>query len=57
MGHTVVVYPKSTDDVVKIVNISREHLIPITAYGGATSLEGHATFVSGMKYGNLFHLG
>ncbi|KIP07403.1 hypothetical protein PHLGIDRAFT_105753 [Phlebiopsis gigantea 11061_1 CR5-6] len=48
VGHTVVVYPRSTEDVVKIVKISREHLMPITAYGGATSLEGHATFVSSL---------
>lgn len=47
------VYPRSTEDVVNIVNISREHLMPITAYGGATSLEGHATFVSRMKH--CFH--
>lgn len=45
-GHTVVVWPMSTEDVVKIVNISRENLVPITAYGGATSLEGQSTYVS-----------
>lgn len=38
--HTVVVFPKSTEDVVKIVNISRKHRVPITPYSGATSMEG-----------------
>lgn len=38
---TVVVYPASTADVVQIVNISKAHLVPITTYGGGTSLEGH----------------
>ncbi|KAJ7221731.1 D-lactate dehydrogenase cytochrome oxidoreductase [Mycena pura] len=40
-AHSVVVRPKSTEDVVKIVNIAREFKVPITAYSGATSLEGH----------------
>ncbi|KAJ7915509.1 D-lactate dehydrogenase cytochrome oxidoreductase [Mycena leptocephala] len=39
--HSVVVRPKSTEDVVKAVNIAREFKVPITAYSGATSLEGH----------------
>ncbi|KAF7353665.1 D-lactate dehydrogenase [cytochrome], mitochondrial [Mycena venus] len=39
--HSVVVRPKSTEDVVKTVNIAREYKVPITAYSGATSLEGH----------------
>ncbi|KAJ7789403.1 D-lactate dehydrogenase cytochrome oxidoreductase [Mycena olivaceomarginata] len=39
--HSVVVRPKSTEDVVKAVNIAREYKVPITAYSGATSLEGH----------------
>ncbi|KIP05310.1 hypothetical protein PHLGIDRAFT_30981 [Phlebiopsis gigantea 11061_1 CR5-6] len=38
---TVVVYPLSTEDVVKIVNIARAHLVPVITYGGGTSLEGH----------------
>ncbi|KAI0772190.1 FAD-linked oxidase-like protein [Irpex lacteus] len=37
---TVVVYPNSTEDVVKIVNISRKYRMPVVAYSGATSLEG-----------------
>ncbi|KAF7359262.1 D-lactate dehydrogenase [cytochrome], mitochondrial [Mycena sanguinolenta] len=39
--HSVVVRPRSTEDVVKTVNIAREFKVPITAYSGATSLEGH----------------
>lgn len=41
VGHSVVVYPDSTEDVVKIVKIATRFKIPITAYSGATSLEGH----------------
>ncbi|KAI0344008.1 hypothetical protein BDW22DRAFT_1119218 [Trametopsis cervina] len=36
---TVVVFVKSTEDVVTSVNISREHRVPIIAYSGGTSLE------------------
>ncbi|KAL1744203.1 FAD-linked oxidase-like protein [Schizophyllum fasciatum] len=39
--HSVVVRPRSTEDVVTIVNIARTHRIPIVPYSGATSLEGH----------------
>lgn len=41
VAHTVVVYPQSTDDVVKIVQIATNYRMPITPYSGATSLEGH----------------
>ncbi|KAF7978658.1 hypothetical protein HWV62_45178 [Athelia sp. TMB] len=41
LSHSVVVYPQSTQDVVKIVNISRKFRMPIVPYSGATSLEGH----------------
>ena len=40
-SHSVVVRPRNTEDVVKIVQISREYLMPIVCYSGATSLEGH----------------
>jgi len=36
-----VVYPRSREDVVAIVNICRTHRVPIIAYGTGTSLEGH----------------
>ena len=39
--HSVVVRPRSTEDVVHIVNIARKYRIPIVPYSGATSLEGH----------------
>lgn len=39
--HSVVVHVHSTEDVVKVVNIARKYHIPIVAYSGATSLEGH----------------
>ncbi|KAF5391081.1 hypothetical protein D9757_003133 [Collybiopsis confluens] len=39
-AHSVVVYPSSTEDVVKIVKIANKYHMPIVAYSGATSLEG-----------------
>ncbi|KAF9228758.1 hypothetical protein BS17DRAFT_209552 [Gyrodon lividus] len=39
--HSVVVQVRSTADVVRVVNISRKHRVPIVPYSGATSLEGH----------------
>lgn len=39
--HSVIVRVFETEDVVKVVNISRKYKVPITAYSGATSLEGH----------------
>ncbi|KAG2146586.1 D-lactate dehydrogenase cytochrome oxidoreductase [Suillus bovinus] len=48
LPHSVVVRAHSTDDVVKVVNISRKYRVPIIALGGATSIEGHFTgFPSG----------
>jgi D-lactate dehydrogenase (cytochrome) len=40
-AHSVIVRPKSTEDVVKIVNLARGFRIPVVTYSGATSLEGH----------------
>ncbi|KAF8919264.1 FAD-linked oxidase-like protein [Mucidula mucida] len=48
--HSVVVRPKSTEDVVRIVNIARECLVPMVVYSGATSLEGH---FSGIETGSI----
>ncbi|KAE9394580.1 hypothetical protein BT96DRAFT_923434 [Gymnopus androsaceus JB14] len=39
-SHSVVVYPQSTEDVVKVVKIATRARMPIVAYSGATSLEG-----------------
>ncbi|KAF8889768.1 D-lactate dehydrogenase cytochrome oxidoreductase [Gymnopilus junonius] len=47
--HGVIVRPKSTQDVVKVVDIARKYHVPITPYGGGTSLEGH---FSGYPTGN-----
>ncbi len=44
--HSVVAYPESTEDVVKIVKIASKHRMPITPYSGATNLEGHTRGVS-----------
>ncbi|KAL4063781.1 FAD-linked oxidase-like protein [Scleroderma citrinum] len=41
LPHTVVVHVQSTEDVVKVVNTSRKHLVPIVPYSGGTSLEGN----------------
>ncbi|KAF9483866.1 D-lactate dehydrogenase cytochrome oxidoreductase [Pholiota conissans] len=48
--HAVIVRPKNTYDVVKVVNIARNYRVPITAYSGATSLEGH---FSGFPSGSI----
>ncbi|KAJ3561702.1 hypothetical protein NP233_g10031 [Leucocoprinus birnbaumii] len=48
--HAVIVRPTSTEDVVQIVNIARKYRVPITAYSGATSLEGH---FSGYSTGSI----
>lgn len=47
------VRPSSTEDVVHIVNIARKYRVPIVAYSGATSLEGH---FSGVRCSRRFKL-
>jgi len=47
--HSVVIYPESTEDVVKIVKIATQYRMPITPYSGATSLEGQYRGVSKSK--------
>lgn len=37
----LVVYPQSTEEVSKIMKICHKRKIPVTAYSGGTSLEGH----------------
>lgn len=39
--HSVVVHVGSTEDVVKVVDVARKYRVPVVAYSGATSLEGH----------------
>ncbi|KIJ62255.1 hypothetical protein HYDPIDRAFT_114740 [Hydnomerulius pinastri MD-312] len=41
LPHTVVVHVRSTEDVVKVVNISSRYLVPVVPYSGGTSLEGN----------------
>ncbi|CDS12666.1 hypothetical protein LRAMOSA04852 [Lichtheimia ramosa] len=43
----IVVYPESTQDVVKIVKIANKLNVPIIAFSGGTSLEGHFTAPKG----------
>ena len=38
---SVVVYPTSTEDVVKIVKTAVKYKMPVIPYSAATSLEGH----------------
>ncbi len=42
-----VVFARSTEEVVEIVNLCREHQVPIIAYGTGTSLEGHLAALRG----------
>ncbi|KAF9224911.1 FAD-binding domain-containing protein [Gyrodon lividus] len=39
--HTVVVYPRSTEDVVKVVKVATKYRMPVTPFSGGTSLEGN----------------
>lgn len=39
--HSVVVRVFSTEDVVNVVKVARKWRMPVTAYSGGTSLEGH----------------
>lgn len=51
--HSVVIYPHSTEDVVKIVNVARKYRMPIVPYSGGTSLEGH---FAGVRHPRLPHI-
>ncbi|KAL5501751.1 DLD1_2 [Sanghuangporus vaninii] len=48
--HSVIVYPESTEDVVKIVKIATRFKMPVIPYSGGTSLEGHT---QGHDYGGI----
>ena len=45
--HSIVVKAFSTDDVVSVVNVAKKWRMPVTAWSGGTSLEGHFAGVSG----------
>ncbi|KAF5317711.1 hypothetical protein D9619_012599 [Psilocybe cf. subviscida] len=40
IAHSVIVYPRSTQDVVKVVKVATKYRMPVIPYSGATSLEG-----------------
>ena len=42
-----VVYPKTTEEVVFLVNVCQEANIPLIGYGIGTSLEGHTSAING----------
>lgn len=42
----MVVWPQSTEDVVKVVKTAVKYKMPVIPYSGATSLEGHFRAVS-----------
>ncbi|KAJ7975919.1 D-lactate dehydrogenase [cytochrome], mitochondrial [Quillaja saponaria] len=42
-----IVYPRSEDEVSKIVKLCGKHQVPIVPYGGATSIEGHTLSPNG----------
>lgn len=44
--HSVVFYPSSTEDVVRMVKIATKYRMPVIPYSGATSLEGQTRSVS-----------
>ena len=44
--HSVIVRVYSTEDVSKVMKVASRYRIPVTAYGGGTSLEGHFAGVS-----------
>ena len=43
---TVVVWVENTEEVQEVMLIARQYKVPITPYGGATSLEGHFSSAS-----------
>ena len=45
-SHSVVVKTFTTDDVVKVVMVAKKWRMPVTAWSGGTSLEGHFSGVS-----------
>lgn len=48
--HSVIVKVMSTEEVVKVVNVARKYKIPIAPYSGGTSLEGHFSGVSMLRF-------
>ncbi|KAH7910905.1 FAD-linked oxidase-like protein [Hygrophoropsis aurantiaca] len=46
--HSVVVYPRSTEDVVKVVKVATKYRMPVTPFSGGTNLEGACRGVGGI---------
>ncbi|KAG9037670.1 hypothetical protein FRB95_004516 [Tulasnella sp. JGI-2019a] len=46
-AHSVVVFPNRTEDVVVIMKIATKYRMPVVAYSGGTSLEGHFSGIDG----------
>src|SRR4051794_22064300 len=42
-----VVYPESTDEVVRVISIAAQHQIPVIPFGAGTSVEGHVSALQG----------
>jgi D-lactate dehydrogenase (cytochrome) len=53
MPPEAVVFARSTEDVVDLVNLCRVARVPIIAYGAGTSIEGHTLAVQGGVSVNL----
>lgn len=47
MAHSVVVFPDTTEAVVAIMKIATAYRMPVVAYSGGTSLEGHFSGIDG----------
>ncbi len=47
MPPAAVVFARSTDEVIHIVNLCREHRVPLVPYGAGSSLEGHTLATQG----------
>ncbi|KAG8918685.1 hypothetical protein FRC00_012192, partial [Tulasnella sp. 408] len=47
IAHSVVIFPESTEDVVAVMKIATKYRMPVVAYSGGTSVEGHFSGVDG----------
>ncbi|ODV92535.1 hypothetical protein CANCADRAFT_20771 [Tortispora caseinolytica NRRL Y-17796] len=53
----LVVYPSTTEEVSKIMSICYKHSVPVVAFGGGTSLEGHFTPTRGGVSIDFYNMG
>ncbi|KAG8986504.1 hypothetical protein FRB90_003967 [Tulasnella sp. 427] len=47
IAHSVVIFPESTEDVVAVMKVATSYRMPVVAYSGGTSLEGHFSGIDG----------